>query len=331
MRMGKPLISVVIPIYDVEDYLDRCLESVTAQTYRNLDIVLVDDGSPDDCPAMCDRWAERDTRIRVVHKPNGGLSSARNAGLDIASGDYVTFVDSDDWLERDAIETLWAWMEREGCDVVMGGTAKTFDDGTVVEVDSSLPARAYSSEEALDAFLYHRDDLTSAAWNKLFSAEFFRGNRALRFPEGLNSEDYVMLSRVYSRMRSLYCNPKSLYHYCVRDDSICTTTQISSHTYDKITVADNVCAYLRSTGFDDERAMAYFVMQANHDVLFDLVGKGADGATLARQRRALRHAALPVYRDSKVSAARKIKIFAFALMPRLYHRLAAGRPAKEEN
>ena len=93
------LISVIVPVYKVEQYLDKCVRSIVDQTYRNLEIILVDDGSPDACPAMCDSWVERDCRIQVIHKENGGLSSARNAGLDICRGEYVTFVDSDDWIE----------------------------------------------------------------------------------------------------------------------------------------------------------------------------------------------------------------------------------------
>jgi len=93
------LISVIVPVYIVEPYLDRCVQSIVNQTYKNLEIILVDDGSPDNSPAMCDAWAEKDSRIRVIHKENGGVSSARNAGLDMATGSYITFVDADDWLE----------------------------------------------------------------------------------------------------------------------------------------------------------------------------------------------------------------------------------------
>lgn len=105
--MDNPLISVIVPVYKVEEFLDRCVESLVQQTYKNLEIILVDDGSPDACPQLCDTWAERDSRVRVVHKANGGVSSARNAGLDISSGQYIAFVDSDDWVDIDTIEYLF--------------------------------------------------------------------------------------------------------------------------------------------------------------------------------------------------------------------------------
>ena len=100
------LFSVIVPIYKVEEYLDRCVESLVGQTYSDIEIILVDDGSPDKCPAMCDAWAEKDSRIRVIHKENGGLSDARNAGLDVATGEYISFVDSDDCIEFDSYEVL---------------------------------------------------------------------------------------------------------------------------------------------------------------------------------------------------------------------------------
>ena len=98
---SQPKISVIVPVYKVEKFLDRCVESIVGQTYENLEIILVDDGSPDNCPSMCDKWAEKDSRIKVIHKENGGVSSARNAALYAATGDFIGFVDSDDWIEPD--------------------------------------------------------------------------------------------------------------------------------------------------------------------------------------------------------------------------------------
>ena len=106
MEGNQSLISVIVPVYKVEQYLDKCVESIVNQTYRNLEIILVDDGSPDNCPAMCDGWAKRDYRIKVIHKANGGLSDARNAGIEVAQGEYICFVDSDDYLESNYLKEL---------------------------------------------------------------------------------------------------------------------------------------------------------------------------------------------------------------------------------
>ena len=110
--MTEDLISVIIPVYKVEKYLDECLASVTGQTYRNLEIILVDDGSPDRCGEICDQWANKDNRIRVIHKQNGGLADARNAGIDVATGDYISFVDSDDYVDEDFLEGLYSALKK---------------------------------------------------------------------------------------------------------------------------------------------------------------------------------------------------------------------------
>lgn len=323
--MMNAVISVIIPVYKVEDYLDRCVVSVINQTYRALEIILVDDGSPDSCPELCDEWARKDSRIRVVHKTNGGLSSARNAGLDIATGGYVSFVDSDDWLEPDALKTMMNWIQEEHCDVVMAGTAKTYDNGEIVNTEAHLSARRYTVQEALTSFLYHHDNLAGAVWNKLFAMRFFISETPLRFPDGLNSEDYYMFARIYSSMDAMYFNPKPLYHYCVRDDSICTTTEIGPHTFDKITVSDEVCDYLMARNYADDNALAFFRMQARRDVLFDLVGKKADAAIIHQYRDELRRYVKVVYNNPTVSVIEKLKLRLFSLMPQLYYRHVAGR------
>ena len=117
--MQQPLLSVIVPIYNVENYLDRCVESIVNQTYKNLEIILVDDGSPDNCPRMCDKWAEKDSRIKVVHKENGGLSDARNAGIPLTKGEIISFIDSDDWIEPAAYESLYNQAYRETVECVM--------------------------------------------------------------------------------------------------------------------------------------------------------------------------------------------------------------------
>ena len=114
-------ISVVVPVYNVEDYLDRCVKSIISQTYENLEVILVDDGSADGSPVMCDSWAQKDPRIKVIHKPNGGVSSARNAALDAATGDFIGFVDSDDWIENDFYELLMKSLAENGSDIAFCG------------------------------------------------------------------------------------------------------------------------------------------------------------------------------------------------------------------
>lgn len=120
---ATPKLSIIVPVFRVEKFLARCVDSILTQTYRNIEVILVDDGSPDNCPRICDDYSRVDTRVRVIHKLNGGLCSARNAGLDVANGDYITFVDSDDWIEPDAYLGLMSKCIEYQADIVGGATA----------------------------------------------------------------------------------------------------------------------------------------------------------------------------------------------------------------
>ncbi|KFI69640.1 glycosyltransferase family 2 protein [Bifidobacterium merycicum] len=322
--MGEPMkVSIIVPVYNVEAYLDRCLSSVVKQTYRDLDIIVVDDGSTDACPGKCDEWAGHDERVRVVHKKNGGLSSARNAGLDTMTGELVAFVDSDDWIEPDMIERMVRWKNEHHADIVQCGVLKTFEDGRAKSMEGDRAARTFTGDEALHAFLYHRDRMTSAVWNKLYDARLFRdGDGRLRFPSGLNSEDYYMMCRLYGRIGTLYYEPQPFYHYCVRKDSICRSG-INPHSFDKIAIADDCRDYLRSCGYPDQQALDYFVMQGHYDVLYTLLRNHADARLIGRYRRELAVAAKPVYGNASVGLSKKARILLISHMPRLYYRLTA--------
>ena len=142
-------ISVIVPVYKVEAYLDKCISSIANQTYRNLEIILVDDGSPDNCPAMCDTWAEKDSRIRVIHKTNGGLSDARNAGMAIATGELMTFVDSDDWIAPDMCEHLYQRLAGDNSDIATCGVQMVWEDKTPSRTLTRESSCVLNQEEAM--------------------------------------------------------------------------------------------------------------------------------------------------------------------------------------
>ena len=146
MPQEQPLISVIVPVYKVEAYLDPCVESIINQTYRNLEIILVDDGSPDRCPEMCDAWAAKDSRIKVVHKKNGGASDARNAGLDVFLGDYVTFVDADDLVVSDMVEVLFKGCVDNGADVSMCALQNFSENAPCLDGRNSSAEKILSGE-----------------------------------------------------------------------------------------------------------------------------------------------------------------------------------------
>lgn len=315
------LISVIVPVYKVEQYLDQCVTSIVHQTYANLEIILIDDGSPDHCPQLCDEWVQRDNRIRVIHKENGGLSSARNAGLDVARGQRIAFVDSDDWIDSDMLLVMNRWMnQRPDADVVMCGTLRSFEDGTESPVETAREERLFTSEQAVHSFLYHRDRMVSAMWNKLFKAELFHQENGLRFPNGLNSEDYYMLAHIYRLMNGIYVNSRPLYHYRIRENSI-STANVNKHTFDKAIIADKCCRYLREHRCGNDSGYAYFRMQGRYDIVYDLVAHKASNQLIAHWKHELRNTAGPVYKDTSVSIERKIKLAAMCICPKLYYRV----------
>lgn len=218
-----PTVSVVVPVYKVEQYLDRCVESILAQTVTDLEIILVDDGSPDACPKMCDAWAEKDSRIRVVHKSNGGLSSARNAGIDIARGDYIGFVDSDDYILPDMYRRLLNAVLDNGADLAICGYAYVNqENGAIDEVEtakSPLKDEVLSREQAYEKINAFETGYSFyvTAWNKLYKRELFDN---CRFPEGKLHEDEYSVHYFFQQCNKIAVISDALYMYIQRPNSI---------------------------------------------------------------------------------------------------------------
>ena len=230
MAGQQQVVSVVIPVYGVEQYLDRCIQSVVEQDYEQLDIVVVDDGSPDGCPELCDEWAARDSRIRVVHKENGGLASARNAGLDIIIGDMVTFVDSDDYVEPDYIAAMINATEEKHADLAMCSVFHEDTDGNPIEQTAPVRRKEYAPiADTLTACsgidcMRQRGEENGAdnvvAWNKLYRRQLWEG---LRYPVGKLHEDEFVTYRIFGRVNTAVLLPERLYHYVERTGSIMHT------------------------------------------------------------------------------------------------------------
>ena len=215
MTAGK--ISIVVPVYNVEKYLERCVSSIVSQSYRNLEVILVDDGSTDASGVCCDRLAETDSRITVVHQENQGLGPARNAGLDRITGEYVAFVDSDDWVEADTYEVLYNALQTHHCEIAACGR-KTVVNGTVRDYIFCLPEeKVLDGHEAVRKYLL-QSDLNMSACDKLFRAELFDG---IRFPgEHLVSEDIVPVYNVLKKTNRVVLTGKPLYNYFSREGSL---------------------------------------------------------------------------------------------------------------
>lgn len=212
-------ISVIVPIYNVEQYLDRCIQSIVNQTYSNLEIILVDDGSPDSCPALCDQWAEKDSRIIVIHKENGGLSDARNAGLKDATGELIAFVDSDDWLALTFLEELYTVLVEHQADVAECSVQYVDEAGNVTR---NRNAASFPVIEKMDALkrLILEDGIYQTVWNKLYRRPVIDG---ILFKKGKYNEDDFWTYLVFDRIARLAVVQKPLYHYLQRSTSIMGT------------------------------------------------------------------------------------------------------------
>ncbi len=209
------LVSVIVPVYRSEEYLDKCVSSITGQTYQNLEIILVDDGSPDNSPKMCDSWAEKDSRIKVIHKTNDGLSSARNARIDIAGGDYLGFVGSDDWIAPDLFEKVMAIFDKHEPDIVVFNSNRVKENGEIYAFTENIREGMLSVEEAIVELL--RGNINNYAVNKVYKKEVFAD---IRFPEGRLWEDMATAYKLFFNSERIYCYPEGLYFYLTRADSI---------------------------------------------------------------------------------------------------------------
>jgi len=211
----EKVISVIVPVYGVEPYLDQCVSSILAQTYSALEIVLVDDGSPDGCPAMCDAWAEKDGRIRVIHQENAGLSAARNRGLEAAVGKYILFVDSDDFLQPICCETALTALQESDADMAVFGYRR-FQDAGGKTVSTRVHANGVASSGETLRMLMAKE-LDSYAWNKLYRRELFDG---VRYPQGHVWEDVGTTYRLIRKARRVCFCDAVLYDYRQRAGGI---------------------------------------------------------------------------------------------------------------
>ena len=214
--MESKKVSIIVPVYKVEKFLERCVESIIKQTYQNIEIILIDDESPDECPKMCDQYEIKDNRIKVIHKKNGGLSDARNAGLDIASGEYIAFVDSDDWIESDFIETLYMNAEREKADISVVGYQLIWEDGRIRRFSRDEEYYVFDRENAIRELL-KQQKFQCMVCQKMYRKQIFE---TIRFPVGKIYEDVAIGLSTFLKAERVVVSGKVKYNYFQRSDSI---------------------------------------------------------------------------------------------------------------
>lgn len=239
------LVSIIVPVYKVEEYLEKCVRSLVSQSYGNIEIILVDDGSPDRCGAMCDAFAERDGRIKVIHKENGGLSDARNAGFPAATGDFITFVDSDDYVSPFYVEKLLLPFERDGADISVcairpfsldeSGNERLSPGGNKGE-----EYRLFDARSALETML-RQSLFDTEAWAKMYRASLMED---FLFPFGLYNEDLDSIYKLFLKADKVGYTGEKLYYYLQRSDSIMGKKRNIKRYRDSFEIAERLRAAL---------------------------------------------------------------------------------------
>ena len=313
--MRRELISVVVPVYNVEKYLERCINSLLVQSYENLEIILVDDGSPDNCPEICDNYANIYGNVKVVHKKNGGLSSARNAGVAVANGDFIGFVDSDDWVAPDMYEYLYQLMKKHKADAaeIKYAMVRGIDDSISAEKEQ---VHVYDGKDALQYYMISTTKTGSySVCRCLFAKNVFEGEF---FREGKINEDIDMKYKLLSKCSAFVVSNQYKYFYFQSTGSI-TTAGLKRKDYDLYEAAEKLCELAADESYGTIRKLAK-VKKAR--TAFSLLSKiayyGISDSTMneketVRQLTKEHRKNLFILLDSPIPVSRKILSVMFAV------------------
>lgn len=305
-------ISIIVPVYKVEKYLEKCVDSILAQTFTDFELILVDDGSPDRSGAMCDEYAQKDSRVRVIHKENGGLSSARNAGIDVAKGRYLGFVDSDDYIAADMYELLYQEITQSQADLAICGIYDVYEGKD--PVTKSVIHKTVSADEAL-LLILQGNNISVHAVNKLYRRELFQN---LRYPEGKYHEDSFVIVDLLEMCQKVAINSQQKYFYYHRLGSI-NTEKFSDKQFEFIEAWEINERELKGKGQAIEAAAHQRVCFANFLVLDKIVKTGSfniDGTNEIISY--LRRNFLFIMRNSIFTRGRKLSLCLLMLNKHLY-------------
>lgn len=309
-----PIITVVVPVYNVQDYLKECVSSIINQKYKNLEIILVDDGSTDSSGRLCDEYATIDKRIEVIHQKNAGLSGARNSAIEIAKGEYITFVDSDDTISDDMISSLYDEMKKNHAELVVTGLKSFWEDGTTKSNTHGDKVIVYNKYEALDCFLFN-DYLTPCVCGKLYQKKLWKD---IRCPLGKLHEDQYTTYKLIDRCDTVVfiTNPK--YNYRKRSDSI-GHSSFSERTYDLYEGINEEYSYINNRY--GKKCPSIAVERITWELVFInlmICANKCDAAIVKKARMFARENMMKVLGCKYINKTRKIQIALFAYTYPLY-------------
>lgn len=313
--MTNPLISIIVPVYKTEKYLDKCVESIVNQTYKNLEIILVDDGSPDNCPQMCDAWAKNDSRIKVLHKVNGGDVAARNDGIEIAQGEYIAIIDNDDYMELDMIEYLYNLVEDNDADISRCGFWFEYElGGDSKNVTEDYEVKVFDYDEKMIDILMN-GHVSGVIWNKLYKSEILKKHRLVK--EDGYSDDILFNFRILKdNPKTVYCD-KPKHHYLIREKSM-TNADFSYGAFDIITAKQLMLNEFK----DNEKVYPYavksFVMSA-YIVLTGCIVSGKCKDRYDELRESIIKLKKEIFSSGNFNTLYKIKTMILGMSPSLYN------------
>ena len=318
-RIMEEQVSIVVPVYNVGQYLRACLDSLVAQTYRNLEIILVDDGATDGSGEICEEYARKDGRIRVIHKENGGLSDARNRGIRSAGGSWLVFVDGDDTVSRDYVEYLYGLVAARGADIGICRLIHCFREGRA-EFEPESEQRVLDAEEAVCEMLYQKSFLV-AACGKIFRRELFRETL---FPRGMLFEDSAVMYKILDGAEKIVYGDAGLYGYMHRENSI-TTRKFSKKDCDILPICDRIAEYFAGRGGNLRKAAASYQVVGALRVYLNAPRNGMYDSEIRKCIRIIKEKGWKVMRDSRARTKTRLALLLFftarPLMHILYRRI----------
>lgn len=310
-------ISIIVPVYNVEQYLKKCVDSILAQTFTDYELILVDDGSPDRSGAICDQYAKQDPRVHVIHKPNGGLSDARNAGIDVAQAPYLAFIDSDDYIAPEMFAMLYADITKEQADLAICGIYDVYGDATPREKPHTY--EVLTQEQAIIK-IFEGNIISVHAVNKLYRRELFAD---LRYPKGKYHEDSYVILDILQQCRKIVADTKQVYYYTHREGSI-NTEHFSAKQFDFIKAWQRNEQRLANASPAVQHVAHQRVCFANFLVLDKLLNGQARKqfpTECAQMVAYLRHNAMFIFKDEIFTKSRKIAMVALLFSVSLYQRV----------
>ncbi len=312
--MKNELISVIVPVYNVERYLEKCVESVCRQTYKNLEIILVDDGSTDRSGEICDALSKTDARIKVIKKENGGLSDARNAGMEIASGKWWIFVDSDDYIAPNTVETMLRAAVENRCEIAICNMVRIYEDGEMESFYRPVTESTVWAEEQRFETLKQ-----PSVCNKLFYAELFEG---VRFPKGKYYEDTFIYHVLAYRASRIALTGLDGYYYLSRRESILGHPQFTDSYFDFIEAVHERASFLLNHGisfYGDEACLSLYAAVSNAEKNILKTEENKD--LFKKMRREYNEAYLRLISSKNVGIKQRIRLFLLRYAPALHSKI----------